>query len=73
MRRGLGLRRRDPATALTYQVCAIIEGRKQLAGYRDERTEAVAAEWGRVLADAIRLSAAPASGIVSPKIHNSTS
>lgn len=58
MRRGLGLRRRDPGTALTYQVCAIIEGRKQLAGYRDERIEAVAAEWGRVLADAIRLSAA---------------
>ncbi len=57
MRRGLGLRRRDPVMALAYQVCAIIEGRKQLAGYRDERVEAMAAEWGRLLAEVIRLAA----------------
>ncbi len=58
MRRGLGLRRRDPKMALAYQVCAIIEGRKQLAGYRDERVEAEAAAWGQALAQAVRLAAA---------------
>jgi hypothetical protein len=58
MRRGLGLRRRDPTMALAYQVCAIIEGRKQLTPYRDEQVEAIGAEWGRVLAEAIRFAAA---------------
>jgi hypothetical protein len=58
IRRGLGLRRRDPGTALAYEVCAIIEGRRQLAGYRDEQVEAAAAEWGQALAEIIRLAAA---------------
>ncbi len=70
MRRGLGLRRRDPTMALAYQVCAIIEGRKQLAGYRDEGVEAAAAEWGQALAEVIRLAAAararPPRGSATP-------
>jgi hypothetical protein len=70
MRRGLGLQRRDPRMALAYQVCAIVEGRKQLAGYRDEGIESVAAEWGQVLAEVIRLAAAaracPPRGSATP-------
>ncbi len=72
MRRGLGLLRRDPTVALAYQVCAIAEGRKQLAEYRDERVEAAAAECGRVLAEAIRLAAAaqacPTRGTAIPAV-----
>lgn len=56
--RGLGLRRRDPETALTHQVCAIIEARNRLAAYRDPEIEAVAVEWGRALTEAILLTAA---------------
>jgi hypothetical protein len=58
IRRGLGLRYRDPSSALAHQVCAIIEASDRLAGYHDASVDATATQWGEALAEAIRLGAA---------------
>lgn len=59
---------RDPATALAYRVCAIIEARDKLAGYRNEEREAEAARWGEALADVIRLSSATEAQRVGSRV-----
>lgn len=49
---------RDPTTALAHRVLAIADAHSRIADYRDERTEALAAEWGAALTEVIMLDAA---------------
>jgi hypothetical protein len=56
--RGLGLRRRESATALTHQVMAITEGLADLAPFLDADVQGQARAWSDALAEAIVVNAA---------------